>query len=161
MAKMDIGLYEPNSMAYTDKPSAEARRSKGYVLSMAVVFVVCLCVYVSTMSRSISGGDAGELAVSACQLGVAHPPGYPLFTLLYHLAYRYVDSVLDPWAFAKPAFIFNAVSAVLMSLAMTLLSSLIWSLTRSSFVAIITTLTFAFSPTIWLYSGTLSACNHQ
>ena len=27
-------------------------------------------------------GDSGEMVVAACQLGVAHPPGYPLWTLL-------------------------------------------------------------------------------
>ena len=29
-------------------------------------------------------GDGGELIAQACQLGIAHPPGYPLYTLLVH-----------------------------------------------------------------------------
>lgn len=27
-------------------------------------------------------GDSGELIISAYQLSIAHPPGYPLFTIL-------------------------------------------------------------------------------
>ena len=31
------------------------------------------------------GGDSGEVVAEGCQLGVAHPPGYPLQTILIHL----------------------------------------------------------------------------
>lgn len=31
------------------------------------------------------GGDSGELLAESCQLGTAHPPGYPLFTILAKL----------------------------------------------------------------------------
>jgi hypothetical protein len=34
---------------------------------------------------SIPGGDSGELVAEACELGTAHPPGYPLYTLVVHL----------------------------------------------------------------------------
>jgi len=34
------------------------------------------------MCRSVGFTDSGELAVVACTLGIAHPTGYPLFTLL-------------------------------------------------------------------------------
>jgi len=42
-------------------------------------------VYVRTLAPSIPTGDSGELIVASQVLGVAHPPGYPLFTLLGHL----------------------------------------------------------------------------
>lgn len=34
----------------------------------------------------LQGGDSGELATEACRLGIAHPPGYPLLTLLGYVA---------------------------------------------------------------------------
>ncbi|CAN0454649.1 unnamed protein product, partial [Hapterophycus canaliculatus] len=42
-------------------------------------------VYVATVAPGIPGGDAGELVAESCQLGTAHPPGYPLFTLINHM----------------------------------------------------------------------------
>ena len=43
-------------------------------------------VYFATMARDLSLYDSGELALAAVQLGLAHPPGQPLHTLLGHLA---------------------------------------------------------------------------
>ncbi|MGA9117554.1 MAG: DUF2723 domain-containing protein [Bacteroidota bacterium] len=39
-------------------------------------------VYLLTLAPSVSFIDSGELAAVACTLGIAHPTGYPLFTLL-------------------------------------------------------------------------------
>jgi len=39
-------------------------------------------VYGTTLSPTVNFIDSGELAAVACTLGVAHPTGYPLFTLL-------------------------------------------------------------------------------
>jgi hypothetical protein len=46
------------------------------------LFALVLAAYLSTLSRSVGHEDSGELAASAYVLGVAHPTGYPLFTLL-------------------------------------------------------------------------------
>jgi hypothetical protein len=46
--------------------------------------LICLLVYLSTMCRTVSFIDSGELASVACLLGVAHPTGYPLFSILAH-----------------------------------------------------------------------------
>ncbi|KAJ7406363.1 hypothetical protein BTVI_65747 [Pitangus sulphuratus] len=43
-------------------------------------------LYAATLPPSLPGGDAGELITAAYELGVAHPPGYPLFTLLAKVA---------------------------------------------------------------------------
>ncbi len=43
----------------------------------------CLALYyVASMARDLSLYDSGELALAAVQLGLAHPPGQPLHTLL-------------------------------------------------------------------------------
>lgn len=44
--------------------------------------LLALTVYFTTMSPAVSFVDAGELAAVATTLGIAHPTGYPLFTLL-------------------------------------------------------------------------------
>lgn len=137
-------------------PTAGVKRPGRYVsaayVSGGAVFATCFAVYVSTMSRGISGGDAGELAVSACQLGVAHPPGYPTFTWMYHGAWR-LAAHLPHAESVTPALVFNLLSVVLSSISATVLFSSIFAMTRSAFVAYVTSLTFAFSPTVWLYSG--------
>ena len=51
-----------------------------------LLFAVVFAIYAFTAFPSIAGGDSGELVAEACHLGVAHPPGYPLFTLLVHAA---------------------------------------------------------------------------
>ncbi len=48
------------------------------VLLVAISF----CVYLATMCRSVGFTDSGELATVICTLGIAHPTGYPFFTLL-------------------------------------------------------------------------------
>ena len=49
----------------------------GAFLSLCV-----LIVYFTTLAPSVGFIDSGELAAVASTLGVAHPTGYPLFTLI-------------------------------------------------------------------------------
>ncbi len=52
----------------------------------AVTGIVLFVLYRLTMSESVGFIDSGELASVAHTLGIAHPTGYPLFTLLGRLA---------------------------------------------------------------------------
>lgn len=47
-----------------------------------VVALFAFAVYMKTLAPSVAFIDSGELAAVACTLGIAHPTGYPLFTLL-------------------------------------------------------------------------------
>lgn len=47
----------------------------------AIAFAAAFVLYISTLSPTISVGDSPELISSAYTLGIAHPPGYPLFSL--------------------------------------------------------------------------------
>jgi Protein O-mannosyl-transferase TMEM260-like len=68
------------------QPSIEhSVRSKAFA-SAAVVFVVALIVYAGTLAPTVTLVDSGELIVAARFLGVAHPPGFPLYLMLAHLA---------------------------------------------------------------------------
>jgi len=49
------------------------------------VFLISFAVYCLTLSRTVLFIDSGELAWVSASLGIAHPTGYPLYTLLSHL----------------------------------------------------------------------------
>jgi len=48
----------------------------------AVVAFIAFGVYLVTLAPGLTFIDSGELAAVACTLGIAHPTGYPLFTLM-------------------------------------------------------------------------------
>jgi tetratricopeptide (TPR) repeat protein len=51
-----------------------------------IVFLVALVLYSWTLAPTVTLTDSGELIVVARGLGVAHPPGVPLWIILTHLA---------------------------------------------------------------------------
>jgi hypothetical protein len=74
-----------------------------------LLFAACLGCYCLTLAPSITwehdGVDSGDLVTAAYTLGIAHPPGYPLFILLARL------SMLLP--LGEVAYRVNLMSAVL------------------------------------------------
>ncbi len=71
------------------QPSALAAPSwSRTALVAAAAGVVALAVYAWTMAPDVTLVDSGELILAARDLGVAHPPGMPLWVLLAHLATR-------------------------------------------------------------------------
>ena len=46
------------------------------------VALIAFVVYVQTMAPAVGFIDDGELATVCYTLGIAHPTGYPLFTLI-------------------------------------------------------------------------------
>jgi hypothetical protein len=76
--------------------------------------VAALVLYWLTASRWLPTGDSAELITAAWTLGVAHQPGYPLFTLLSHLA-GYLP-------FGTPAFRLNLLSSILDALTVGILA---------------------------------------
>lgn len=53
-----------------------------------VVFLVSLATYLLTLTPTVDFIDSGEFAAAAHTLGIPHPTGYPLFTLLGNLWLR-------------------------------------------------------------------------
>src|SRR5215475_12323597 len=56
------------------------------LLCAGAVFFVALVVYGWTLAPTVTPTDSGELILAADGLGVAHPPGVPLWIMLAHLA---------------------------------------------------------------------------
>jgi tetratricopeptide (TPR) repeat protein len=55
------------------------------ILPAIAAFALPFAIYISTMAPGVSFTDSGELAAVCTTLGVAHPTGYPLFTILGYL----------------------------------------------------------------------------
>jgi tetratricopeptide (TPR) repeat protein len=60
--------------------------SRAELLCAGTVFLAALLLYSWTLAPTVTLTDSGELIVVAYGLGVAHPPGVPLWALLAHLA---------------------------------------------------------------------------
>ncbi len=113
-------------------------------LAAAIVGLGCLLAYVRTLYPSVPGGDAGELITAAARLEVAHPPGYPLYTVLAHLA------TLLPWG--SQAWRVNLFSAVADAAAAGVLAATIVTVSRSTTAGIVAAALFALSPLVWTYA---------
>jgi hypothetical protein len=73
------------------KPVREANGARPFssqaeLLCASAVFLVALVIYSWTLAPTVTLTDSGELIVAAYGLGVAHPPGTPLWVMLAHLA---------------------------------------------------------------------------
>jgi len=53
-------------------------------------FILLGCLYIYCTPYTVQSGDTGELVTNSYFLRVSHPPGYPLWTLLYHLPVKYL-----------------------------------------------------------------------
>lgn len=68
-------------------------------------------LYASTLCRTVYWYDSAELTTAAATLGIAHPPGYPVYTWIGHLFTRLP---------LQPALAVNAMSALFASSAVAL-----------------------------------------
>ncbi len=116
--------------ALTEKPFLMA------ALVMASTFIL----YLGTLIPEVGWGDSAELSLVANQLGITHPPGYPLYTILGKLC-----SVF----FTDPAIGTNLLSALCSSLASGVLSLLIFELTAMPLISVLVAIVFSVLPNIW------------
>jgi len=112
-------------------------------LKSSLPILAITILYSFTLSTSLGPGDSGELTAVAYRLGVAHPPGYPLFTLLGHL-FTLIPS-------GSIAFRTNLLSMVAGIMALLTLSRILRS---DRTLSILAPLTLAFSFTFWAESST-------
>lgn len=92
------------------------------------------------------GGDSGELVAVGATLGVAHPPGYPLYTLLAKLF------TFLPWG--EEAHRVNLLSAVCGAGAVGLLCRAVRRLTGDGWCGVAAAGLVTFSPLVWPYAVT-------
>src|SRR5213595_711333 len=76
----------PASKADTQINARTISLSRAELFCAGIVFLVALFLYSWTLAPTVTLTDSGELIVVADGLGVAHPPGFPLWVILAHLA---------------------------------------------------------------------------
>ncbi len=106
-----------------------------------LAFLVPLIIYLFTLNPKIAFIDAGELITVCKTLGVAHPTGYPLFTIIGR-----VFSILPV---KSVAFRINIVSAIFSSLASLFLFLFLYKKTENPILSLSSSLIFAFSRIVW------------
>src|SRR5438270_1513790 len=109
-----------------------------------VVAAAAGILYFLTAARDIVVGDSPELITAAVTLGVAHAPGYPLFTMLGHLF------SLIP--FGAIPFRVNLLSVACDALTIGVVYLSAFRLTRSQLAAAVAALLLAVNPTFWEWS---------
>ncbi|MBN2058171.1 MAG: DUF2723 domain-containing protein [Candidatus Saganbacteria bacterium] len=115
-------------------------RSIKYAIG-ALIFLGTLAIYLLTLCPTVPPRDSGELITAAYTLGITHPPGYPVYTVLGKL-FTYI-----PWG--NIAWRVNFMSAVFASATVTLLYYLVLELTGSLPAATLSALSLAFAPFFW------------
>jgi len=117
--------------------------SKPWVGAIAVTAIAGV-LYFLTAARDIVVGDSPELIMAAVTLGVAHAPGYPLFTILGHLF-----SLLP---FGSIPFRVNLLSVGCDALTVGVVYFSAFRLTRSRLAAAVAALLLAVNPIFWEWS---------
>ena len=108
---------------------------------LAFTGLAALAVYLATLGQYVGKADAFEFQVTAPVLGIAHPTGYPLYTLLGWLC-----SLLPVGSMAWRV---NLSAALPAAAAVMALAWLVARLGVGRPLAVIAALTLAFSETFW------------
>lgn len=116
---------------------------KAYFLPV-ILFLFTFSVYIHNLSRSVFGGDVGDFVTAATVMGVPHPSGYPLITLLGFLLTR-ID-------FATPAFMVGLISALSSAFAVVIFYLFSLELTKNKLIALLSALVLAFNYIFWFYA---------
>jgi hypothetical protein len=116
-----------------------------------MVLIFSGLVYILTLSPTISWIDSGELSVVCYTLGIAHPTGYPLYTL--------IGRVFSLIPLGTLIFRFNLLSLLFVSFSNLILFLLFLNIFKLLFaemkdnlryyLSLIPVFIFSFTPTLW------------
>lgn len=116
-----------------------------YWLSLVTIGLVAGIVYFTNQAETIYGGDAGDLVATVATLGIAHPPGYPLYTLLGVLT----SWVIQPGTLAWRLGFLSSLPSILTLL---ILFDLLFYLSRKLMPSFMAVMILAFIYPFWLYA---------
>lgn len=126
-------------------PPAQTRPPAGKHWIFWLTTLTALAIYLLTLAPGLTwaygSSDGGDLMTAAATLGIPHPPGYPLYTLLGWLITRL--------PFGEVAWRFNVFSALSMALAVGLMAHWLFRNGQSAMAAVGAAGLLAFTPLVW------------
>lgn len=129
-------------MRPTRRTATRTQLASPAVLTGIGVGIAALAAYLTTMAPDLYSLDSPELAAAAYRLGIAHPPGYPLYTLAGWL-------FSHAFPIGNAAFRMNLLSVLFGVAACALTYALALRLTSRPLVAAAGALLFGFSYYVW------------
>ncbi|GEM_PF-1444451 len=112
---------------------------------ISLFFLGIFVLYAHNLTRDVYSGDIGDLVTAGYVFGVAHPSGYPLFSLFGYIA-SHLPGTLP--AVSKIGFI-----SILSSLgALIFYYRFCREVTKSLFISLLSTSVLAFSYYFWLFT---------
>ena len=113
--------------------------------STIVVGLLSFVGFLLFQAQGIVGGDSGDLVTAAVTFGVAHPPGYPLYTF-----FGWIASLVP---FFTPAWRVGLLSSVPQAIVVAFVYSIVSSLTKRKFIGVFSALLLSANYLFFLYSG--------
>ncbi len=129
------------------QPSPEPRAGRSALGLDLVVFCTGLALYLWTLAPGLLPADSGEYQMTGAVLGIAHPPGYALYTIA-----SWVMTQALVWL--APARAVSALSAVLAAAALALIGRAGRVLSGSIAGGLLATLGLAAATTFWSQATT-------
>ena len=106
------------------------------------IFSGFLLLYTTTLVQGVSTADNAEFQWVGATLGLAHPPGFPLYTLLSNLMTQLPFS-------ASPAYKINLLSAITSSLTLVFVYLAAYRMTTSKLAGLLSALALGTATTFW------------
>ena len=118
----------------------------------AISLLLSFAVYLLTMGNTVSFFDSGELIAASATLGLAHPPGYPLYVLVGHI-FSYIPISNIAFRTNLASALFGAMTVMVVYMITEILLRKIFKDEQSSFkiraTALSASFAFAFSMNQW------------
>src|SRR4030066_193458 len=132
-----------------------------WIFCIAVILFLSFIIYFETLSPTVSFIDSGELAVVAQTLSIAHPTGYPLYTLLGRI-FTFLPVKDTIFRVNLMSLLYVVFTNLLLFLIFGLLAEEFIRSTAKKivyfaikfFIPLMATLIFAFTPVLWFQATT-------
>jgi hypothetical protein len=112
-----------------------------------LITLLFLALYLATLAPDVLPADSGELQLVAATLGVAHPPGFALYTLLAHALTRLPIG-------ETAAYRVNLLSAITSTLTLLAVWTAVTSLKRHPIAGLTAVLALGTATTFWAQATT-------
>lgn len=149
-----MSQYEPVGNNHDDKSVAEKQchpvsyGTKVGLLTGLIILLIPMVIYIYCLCPTVFVGDAGDFLTAAYTLGVPHPPGYPLYTILGHI----FMNLPIPGGLSTPAYRMNFMSAVFAWTALLFLFLYLRRVLKTEWASLVGTLALAFSSQFWQHA---------